>query len=201
MTPIVISESTDEPITLEEVAENVRAYANAADATGYTEGALLQRLITTARRACEQELEMSLVAKTLEIARESFCPEPIELPFGPVRSIVSVRYVNPDGVDTAWGTDQYRLNAYVSPPVLLPAYDVDWPDARRDVGSIRVRYTAGYPSDDSPADEVPEPIVQAMHLYVKHYFDNRDAVIADSMMELPLGVRHLLGFYRQGLGV
>lgn len=216
MTPRVIAESSVEPIDLDETAGNLRLFADGNSPPGWLEGARATKLIKAARQACEQELEMSLVAKTLEVAQDSFYqgvgwfdqalwqwrrPTAIELTQGPIRSIVSVTYVDSDGNDVVLAADQYRLNSYASPVVLIPAYNVTWPSARCDVGSVRVRYTVGYPSTDSPPEVVPEPIRQAMHLCIKHWFENRSAVEENTLAELPLGVKHLLSTYRRGLGV
>lgn len=200
MTPKVITESATEPITLEQAALNLRVSLDTNSPPAYPEAARITSLITAARRACEEELEVSLVAKTLEVAADSFASD-IELPLGPVRSIVSVTYQDDDGVDTVLAASQYRYSDYLRAPVLLRAYDVDWPTARTDLNSIRVRYTAGYPSTDSPAETVPEPILQAMHLCIAHWFSNREAVDVNALAELPMGVRYLLGKYRQNLGV
>lgn len=200
MTPKIISESATEPIALDEAALNLRAADDGNSPPTYHEGARILKLIKAARQACEQELEMSLIEKTLEVARDSFVSG-IDLPYGPVRSIVSVTYRGTDGTDVVLAADQYRFSDYASAPVLMPAYDVSWPSPRVDTDSVRVRYTVGYPSTDSPPQEVPEPIRQAMHLYIAHYFANREAVDTGTLAELPLGVRYLLGKYRQGLGV
>lgn len=197
MNPRVISESTAEPIELAEAVDNLRA-AGSPDAVT---GGRISKLITTARKLCEEESGLSLVEKTLERAAHRFDHCGIELPQGPVRTIVSVTYVDTSGDDTVLAADQYRFSRYASPAVLLPAYSVCWPGARCDLDSVRVRYTAGYPSSDSPPEEVPEPIRQAMHLFIAHYYARREAVGDDTLMELPLGARYLLSKYRQGLGV
>lgn len=194
----VISESTDEPITLAEAIQHARAYADSGEAQP---GALISRLITRARQAAEQELCMSLVQKTVEVALSHFYPSVIELPYGPVRAITSITYADTAGVDQVLAADQYRIDPYVYPTMLLPAYNVDWPEVRYDVNAVRIRYTVGYPSTDSPPEVVPEPILQAMHLMISHWFNNRDAVGDDSLAEIPRGAKHLLGFYRRGLGV
>jgi uncharacterized phiE125 gp8 family phage protein len=224
-----------EPITLAEAASNLSLDPDDGNSPpGYVQGSRILRLITAARVACEQELEMSLVAKTLEIAHESFMHlsrhshygsralmnqydrgynwnltgqnpyfprNSIQLPDGPVRSIVSVNYLDSDGVDTVLASNQYRLSTSGRMAMLWPAYGVSWPSCRTDVDSVRVRYAVGYPSADSPPQEVPEPIRQAMHLFIGHYFANRDAADLNTLAELPLGVRYLLGKYRKNLGV
>jgi uncharacterized phiE125 gp8 family phage protein len=200
MTPITISESATEPITLEEAAENLRAQDDGNSPPTYFEAATITRLIKAARQACEQELEHSLVAKTLEVAVPAFGAW-IDLPGGPVREVLSVTYTDPGGAEVTLAADQYRFSGYVRTPVLMPAFGVTWPAARGDMDAVRVRYTVGYPSTDSPPQEVPEPIRQAMHLAIAHWFSNREAVDQNTLAELPMGVRYLLGKYRQGLGV
>lgn len=199
MNPTLISESTTEPISLDEAAENLKALDDGEGS--YFEAPIISRLIKAARQLCENELEMSLIPKTLEFSRDSLCPPCIELPNGPVRSIESVKYTDTNGVEVTLATDQYRLSTSSSMAILRPAYGVSWPSVRCEADAVRVRYTAGYAADDSPAQDVPEPIRQAMHLCISHFYANRDAVDVDSLMELPLGVRALLAPYRQGLGV
>lgn len=199
MSPIVISESTTEPITLAQAVANVRATEGSPDAAA---GGSISKLITAARQACEDFLEVSLVEKTLEIAQHSFNdPCPIELPLGPVREIVSVKYLDRDGNDTTLDPTRYRISPYAPTATLMRAYGTCWPEARCDIDSIRVRYTVGYPSTDSPPQTVPEPILRAMHLYIVHWYEHRSAVDDDSLMELPLGAKHLLSPRRRGLGV
>jgi uncharacterized phiE125 gp8 family phage protein len=189
----VISESTTEPIEVDEAGGNLRA-PDDGDGT-YVEASLISLLIKVARQICEESTELSLIEKTLEVSAYSFS-QYLELPCGPVKTIVSVTYTDTNGTDVVLAADQYRLSTSSRMAVLRPAYGITWPCARRDLDSVRVRYTAGY----SPA-EVPAPIRQAMHLCIAHFYANREAVDVDSLMELPLGVRSLLARYRQGLGV
>lgn len=198
MNPRVISESTTEPITLAEAILNAGAFTDASDVVA---GSRMSQIIKTARQIAEEECDLSLVMKTLEWSQEGLAPARIELPKGPVRSVISVRYLDPDGVDTLLAADQYRFSVYEDATVLIPAYDVTWPDYRRDLTSVRVLYTAGYPSADSPIEVVPAPIVRAMHLLIAHLYNKRDAVDDSGMDELPLGVRYMLGKYRRNLGV
>jgi uncharacterized phiE125 gp8 family phage protein len=216
MNPRVVSESATEPIDIDEAAENLKAPDDGAGS--YFEESIISRLITTARQLCEQELEMSLIAKTLELTLDSFCPTGIiatarsyrtppsngpciELPNGPVRSILLVNYTDSDGNEATLADDQYRLSTSSSMAVLRPAYGVSWPSTRCEADAVRVQYAAGYSAADSPPQAVPEPIRQAMHLCISHFYINREAVDLNTLMELPLGVRALLAPYRQGLGV
>lgn len=200
MTPIVISEGAVEPIGLEEAAGNVRAQDDGNSPPTFYEAPLILRLIKAARQVCEQELEQSLIEKTLEVEQDYFSVL-LELPGGPVRSIVSVSYLDMAGADTVVDPALYRLARRANMAIVRPVYGHAWPAARVDTGSVRVRYTVGFSAENSPPEEVPEPIRQAMHLYIAHYFKNREAVDSGSLGELPLGARYLLTPYRAGLGV
>lgn len=126
----------------------------------------------------------------------------LELPFGPVRRIVSVRYLDQNGDDQLLDPSKYRFSAYQTTPVLLPPYGGSWPSIRRDLDCVRVRYEVGYPSDDSPAQTVPEPIRIAMHLLISHWYQNREGVYLNGLTaEMPLGVRDMLMAYRDNMGV
>jgi len=227
MEPTVISQATEEPLTLAQAAANLRVDPDDDYPASYPEAERIQSLITAARSALENDLGVSLIAKTLEISldmwhhahREHYqdggFPYPysssyfhiyqhamhrrqrIELPYGPVRAIESVKYLDGDGADTTLAADQYRIATVRRMDMLVPAYGVSFPAARCDFGSIRIRYSAGYPSTDSPPETVPEPILQAMHLCIAHWFRNREAVDDGKLAELPLGVESLVWFYRR----
>ena len=207
MEPIVISQSTDEPITLAEGAANLHIDPDCGSPPGYFEATRIQALITAARIACENDTKLSLVAKTLQVSQEVWHSErtrhhqphhlsslqwshhfpganAIELPNGPVRSIAWVKYLDGDGADTTLDPGQYRTTLKRGVTWLIPAYGVAWPAARHDHDSVRVQYAAGYPSTDSPPETVPMLVIQAMHLYISHWFRNREAVDSNQLAEL-----------------
>jgi uncharacterized phiE125 gp8 family phage protein len=138
-------------------------------------------------------LGRSLTLQTLELQADGFCRGPIHLPYPPIASVVSVKYDDSDGVEQTLAPEAYRT--ILRPDGRLSVshlYDAAWPDARRDTGTVRVRYTAGYAS----AAQVPAPIRQAVLLLVGHWFDNGEAASGSAMVSLPYGVEHLLSPYR-----
>jgi uncharacterized phiE125 gp8 family phage protein len=198
----IISESTTEPILLAEAALNLNVDPDDSNSPpGYVQGSRILRLITAARQTCEEELEIALVTKTVELALDAFPLSEIELPLGPVRSITSVKYLDSDDNWQTISANDYVLDDYQRSGWLLPAVGTSWPSTKAVINSVKIRYVAGYPSADSPAQEVPEPIRQAMHLFIAHYFANREAVDTGRLQDLPLGVRYLLGKYRRNMGV
>lgn len=214
MKPIIVpgTESAIEPISVEEAGEHLRAANDGATPPVYVEAAMIARMIKAARQACEEELELSLINKRLEVSSDAwFQSTPcgggntyysyIELPYGPVWSVEKVNYLDPEGVDQLLDPAEYRISRYMPIPRLIPKYAGAFPAYRRDVDAIRVQYNVGYPSGDSPPLLLPEPVRTAMYLLIGHFYDNREGISDKTFSELPLGVCYLLGKYRQSLGL
>jgi uncharacterized phiE125 gp8 family phage protein len=61
------------------------------------------------------------------------------------------------------------------------------------MATVTVRFVAGYGAN--PGD-VPEPLRQAMLLLIGHYYENREAVAAGTLTELPFAVASLVFPFR-----
>lgn len=196
-TPRVIVDATVEPLLFTDIVAQGRRPAN-------REQALAAGYIKAARQSCEDYLNSTISPKTLEIALPSFVTSEgfIELPLGPVRSIVSVTYTDADGAAQTFSGASYALDQYRQTAALRLAYNVSWPSTRAQFDAVKVRYVAGYGLDNSPpAPAVPQTILQAMLLTVDHFMEHRTAVDGNTLAELPLGVKHLLDPYRRQMGV
>jgi uncharacterized phiE125 gp8 family phage protein len=102
--------------------------------------------------------------------------EQIKLPYPPLMSVDSVKYDNGVGVEQTLALGAgYRVfglgghrKAAISPPA-----GGSWPAARCDRGSVRIRFTAGYPvaagADPGPEapEKMPAPLKQAVLLGVR----------------------------------
>lgn len=118
-------------------------------------------------------LGRSIGKQTLELRRCGF-PTWIELPFGPVRSVASVKYVDPDGIEQTLDPSAYVVHG----DIIACAHGVTWPGLRSERENIRIRYEAGYPDTvgDAPKSTVPAPIVAAIKLMIADLFENRASV-------------------------
>lgn len=118
-------------------------------------------------------LGRSLGKQTLELRRCGF-PTWIELPFGPVRSVASVRYIDPDGIEQTLDPSAYVVQG----DIIACAHGVTWPGLRSERENIRIRYDAGYPDTEGaePKPTVPAPIVAAIKLMIGDLFENRASV-------------------------
>lgn len=105
---------------------------------------LITALISAAREECEHLLERSIGQQTLSLSLDAFPADGIELPRPPVTSIVSIEYVDADGVTQALAGASYYLDDEQEPSWVVPAYGVDWPDTRNEANAVVVTYVAGY---------------------------------------------------------
>lgn len=144
----------------------------------HEQDALIDSLIKAARQQVEEETTRQLITATW---RQSLPQWPtrnggrIELRRPPVQDVISVTYLDTNGVRQTLSDSLYLLDAASPnrPGWLYPAYNQTWPDARLQPGSIEVTFVAGY---GSAATDCPETARQAIQLLAGHWFENREAV-------------------------
>lgn len=129
-------------------------------------------------------LGRAICAQTLELRTSTFSAADI-LPHGPVKSIESVKYVTPSGVEETLPTNAYRLDG--SALVATGA----WPTLRGDAEGVRIRYVVG-------EAKAPTPVQQAALLLIGQWFANRASVVVGTIVnQMPFGVEALLQPYRK----
>ncbi len=202
--------------------------------------------LPAARDWCERYMGRSIGQKTLELAANAFpaalafvpcrslpynnvldgaSDTKFTLPYGPVRSIVSITYTDPLGVGQI--VPGYTLDDYSQPATLAPVFGEMWPVAQSSSNAVKIRYTVGYameaygidPDIDptSPyrvttdgiirsvtdgtsldGDVLPPSIRSAMLLVLGHLYENRENSTigrATNIQEIPLGAENLLQPY------
>lgn len=149
-------------------------------------------LISAARDRCESEIGCCLITQTLELSLESFPPGALEMPKGPLQSVVSIAYVDPEGVAKTLAADQYQVDAADERGILYPAYGTSWPCTRLQPGAVKVRYTAGF---GNTVAAVPSQLRQWMLLQIGDWYENRETSRDTPVNEMPY-VAALLDAYR-----
>jgi uncharacterized phiE125 gp8 family phage protein len=168
----LIESPTDYPITLAQALEHCRI-------TETTEDAYVTILIGAACEYAQSRTGRAVGAQTWERAFDRF-PAQIELPNVPLIDVVSVTYIDPDGVETILAADTYVIDTHSSTPRIVPAYGESWPAARAQVNAVIVRYTCGYfadagsPASPPEADQVlPKRLHQALLMLLSEMYDTR----------------------------
>lgn len=137
-------------------------------------------------------LGRSIGQQTLELRTDGFRAKPLQLPFGPIISVTSVKYLDGEGAEqTVAGADYEKLSD--GRVVLAP--NASWPSTYSNDEAVRVRYVAGYPNVGDPAvSTVPEAIKTAVLLMVGYLYENREATTDQALNSG--SVRALLSIYR-----
>jgi len=166
MTLKLIAGPASEPITLEEAKLHLRVEHTADDT-------LITALIQSARQQAEHLLHRPLVTQTWERVLDAFPPVELELGMPPVSTIVSVKYIDTNGIEQTLSPGLYSFDADSEPGWVLPAVDTDWPDTLDTSNAVRVRFTCGY----GGASDVPEIIKAWMKVSIGTMYKVREGVV------------------------
>jgi len=111
--------------------------------------AIVDALVTAARRKVEQLCRRQLVQATWKLSLDEFPAgdELIVLPRPPLLSVSSVKYVDTAGVTTTLAAAKYHVQGDGEPARLVPAYGEVWPETREQLGAVTVTYIAGHAAE------------------------------------------------------
>ena len=90
----------------------------------------------------EHEIGQCLMAQTWRVTLDAFAPE-IVLPH-PVIDIVSVKYIDPEGVEKLLGAGDYRIRASRYQTLLVPSRRARWPATLDDTDVVTIDVQCGY---------------------------------------------------------
>jgi uncharacterized phiE125 gp8 family phage protein len=176
----------EEPLSIKEARDNMRGTSTAEDP-------IIFRLLQTARRHAEEVTGRRFVTQTREVSLDEFPGDVFEMPDAPLRSIVSVKYLDENGTEQTLASTVYQVDLKSDPGRIALAHNQTWPTIRSyTFNPIVIRYTCGYGLSGS----VPAEIKQAILLMVGHWFEHREAVSDDQFYEVPMAANALLSTYR-----
>lgn len=174
-----------EPVTLAEARAHLRV-------TATDEDWLIQAHIIAARRRAESLTHRRLVTQTWDWFLDRFPCWEMEVPFGQLQSVTSVKYLDTAGVEQTLAGTEYLVDAKSDPGRITPAYGKVWPTTRAQMNAVTIRFVCGY----GLADRVPWEIRAAILLMVGHLFEHREDVSDFQAFALPDGAEMLLAPYR-----
>lgn len=118
----------------------------------------------------------------------------IKLPFPPVQSVSSIKYLSPDGVEQTFAAENYYFLSGGDCPFVELASAASWPSIDSRSGAFWVDYVAGY--GDSASD-LPKSLVNAAKMMVGAAYENRESEQESSIYEVPLASA-MLNTFRVG---
>ncbi|HEX7119400.1 MAG TPA: head-tail connector protein [Longimicrobiales bacterium] len=155
------------PVTLDEAKQHLRIIDDAEDA-------YIETLIGTGTDVAETITGRQLEPATYELTLDAFPAGPIDLPRPPLRSVERISYTDPNGVEQSF--EDFELDTVRGR--VLPDYGSHWPAARAAPNAVKVRFTCGYPTG-----ETPFAIRSAILLLVGGLYENRESQTPHKLQE------------------
>ncbi|MDQ0996883.1 putative phiE125 gp8 family phage protein [Phyllobacterium ifriqiyense] len=108
-------------------------------------------------------LDRAIGTQTLELGYTWYSCRYVELPFGPVQSVESVKYIDSEGVEQTVPEENYFLDG----DCLHFVSGYSYPSVSAVSDPVKIRYVAGF-------ETVPADVVLAVKLHIKMNFDPLD---------------------------
>jgi uncharacterized phiE125 gp8 family phage protein len=181
---VVVIEPPSPVVTLEEAKRHL-----VVDADNTDDDLLIATFIAAATTWLDGAtgwLGRALGVQVLELQLNELPCDSDPLPFPPLIEVLSIKYVDPSGVE-------HELP--------YPWFSQNLPEARGRDGDVRIRYRAGYgKSSGEPVtwiNAVPPPIKVAILMLVAQWYSTRAPIAVGASVEaLPFAVEALLSPYR-----
>jgi uncharacterized phiE125 gp8 family phage protein len=183
MSAILIDPPADEPLALAEAKAFLRVEHDDDDI-------VIVALIAAARLHVEAQTRRALLSQGWRLIRDAWPPSGrIAVTPAPVRAVAAARVY--DGAGVAHDVDPQTFVVDAAQASLsFPPWSLSPPG--RAAAGIEIDVTVGYGDD---ADDVPEPLRQAIRMLVAHWYDHRGVLAADGTA-MPQGVAALIAPYR-----
>ena len=159
-------------VSLDEAKQHLRVSGTGEDAliTGYIEAA------TQTLDGPGGWLGRAIGVQTLEVRFHLLCGTSIKLPFPPVVSLVSVKYLDAGGVEQTADLADFEL---LGEEVVPAGSSFAWEGASLRREAVRIQYSAGYAT-------TPAPIKAAILLMVGDLYRFRETASLVQMSEVPM---------------
>ncbi len=167
---VIVTEPSEEPITLDQAKAHLRIDIDDDDA-------LILSLIKVAREYAETATRRALMTQTWNYYLEDWPDgDHIDIPKAPLQSIPStgITYENSTGGITTWTTGYYEVDSLSVPGRVVLGYNDSWPTATLNVSNpICIKIVAGY----GTPDDVPEMIKAAMKIDLADLYEQRESYL------------------------
>ena len=177
-----------EPITLDQFKLFARI-------DGTYEDTNLELLLSTAVIGVEDYLKKALIERTFVLSMD-WWPEPLQLPYPPLLSIVEVRTLDEESIKTVYSSDSYFVRTNNNGPgeIIIKNGVTPPVNTSRFTGGYEVEYKAGYGGD--PLD-VPASIRHGILLLATFCYENRVPILTGTIMTEVPGLKEALGMKRR----
>ena len=178
----LLTPATVDALTLAEVKAHLRVDSS-------TDDNYITQLIKAVTNQVEQLTGRQLLPATWVAYADSF-DEALQLRPSPVSSVTSIKYNDSDNTEQTLSTSDYFTDLVAEPAVIVA--DDDFPDTYPRPNAITITFVAGY----ADAASVPAAIKHAMLLLIGHFYDRREELAPNQMVQMPKASDFLLQPYK-----
>lgn len=167
-------------VTLDQAKAQLRVPSAFTDDDDYINGLILSAESYVDGR--DGILGRAVVSQTWAGTLDFVFPDQIEVPLPPLQSVLSIKYIDGDGVEQTLASTEYQVIKNVEPGLIVPAFGKSWPAVRAQRQAITVEFVAGY----GGAAAMPEKIKQMILYLVSHWYIQRVPVnVGNIVNEIP----------------
>ena len=170
------------PVSLADMKLHLKSETDETD-----DDTLISTLISAATTYCQEFQHRAFITQTRILYYDEF-PLMFHVPYPPLISVTSIKYIDTSGDEQTLDSGQYRVDIGNEPGRITEAYNCTWPSTRDVTNAVTLTYSAGY----GAAADVPDTVKAAIKLLVAHWYEHREAVSDITVMPLPLAVNILL---------
>jgi uncharacterized phiE125 gp8 family phage protein len=178
MALVLVTDPTEEPITLDEAKHHLRVEIDDDDS-------LILGMIKAAREYAEAVTHRRLITQTWKYYLDEWPDESyIEIPFPPLISIsnTGIKYTDSSMLVTTWTSTEWEIDTSKEPGLVHLTYGYSWPSATLNVTSpIEIEFVCGY----GTPDDIPEMIKLGMKVDLTDLYENRTSYVRGTFEHLP----------------
>ena len=196
MKTLLITPSTGNPITLEEIKDHLRIERGET-----RDDDMLKIYRTAAVEMVENITNRKLMPQTWKLYLDDWPQnEYIEIPYSPLRDVATtnILYTNSTRGTTTFNltgtSSSWALDTVSEPGRIVLDNNEDWPtDILYQRNPIEIRFDCGY----SASSNIPRSIKNAMLMIIAHFYEQReDTIVGQTIQEVPTASKALLAPYR-----
>jgi len=179
------------PISREQAKDHLRVDLDITDDDSY-----IDTLIATATQAAEQFLSRRLITQTWNYYLDGWWCTSQPIPFGRLQSVTSIKYMDQDGAEATWDSENYIVDTKSDPGSVVLGYNKSFPtDYLYPSNPIDIEFVCGYGLTGS---DIEANIKHAIKIGISDLNENRESQVitggSASLFELGTFVNLLLPF-------
>jgi len=183
----LITPPVGEPITTAEAKEHLIV-------TETDDDSYIAALISAATLKLENDTSRRFLTQTWDYYMDEF-PDSDELilPYPPLQSITSIKYLDTNGVEQTFAAADYIVDTYSEEGRIALDEGESWPSTQPVINAVYTRMVVGY----GLAASVPEALKHALKLYLSLLYENREPIVMGTIVsKIPDSIGALVSMYR-----